>query len=896
MSALAEFGAAVVHAPPGTGKTTLAPQFVADECLRDPGQRVIVTQPRRVAARSAAARVAELRGTQLGDEVGYTVRGDSRVSKATRIEMVTPGVLLRRMLRDPDLPGVGAIIVDEVHERHIESDLVFAIAAQLRQLRDDLLVVAMSATVDAQRFANLLEVPKAVVHVPAPIFPLDIRYAPAAESITHRRSDARPGQPGSIEAYIAAGVRRALAETTEGDILAFVPTIRGTELLAQQFDGPELRAYALHGQLSPKQQSEIVNPRQAGRGGAAGVEKSGDGTRRVIFATDVAESSITVPGVRAVVDTCLSRVSRRDSSRGMSVLVTESAAQASCVQRAGRAGREGPGTVFRLISADEWARLPEFAAPAIQTSDLTGALLDVAAWGAPMGEGLALPDPFPANNAAAAEKTLRRLGAIDAEGQVTELGELLVTLPLDPRHARGGLLASRRVPVELVARVLHFLDASSTTSAPAKAVREISAKDPAVRRLVHLLKPHAPRTLENPLTGEDAIAYTIACARPELLAHRVAPGSERVLTVGGTGTVIPKGMPSVQVPHGEEWLAVADIGRSASASARKSGTGSIIRSAMPISEELALSAAGGVQKERTVTYAPDKKRVQARETTAVGAIELSSAPARASEEEAQEAVSAAIAQAGPEELEGMLQLSRRGEELVKRMQYLHDAAAAGFDGASGYPDLRAGLPEELLSFVAADIAAGRRPDVTSLLRGLIPWDQPIDELAPESLELPSGRTRRLTYPEVRIGAGGGAGKAAGGGEAGDAGDAGGDDKAAAGGDAGDSTGAVAGGGENAAGEDSAGAAEAGSAGVAAASAQDFEPVVLATKLQDVFGLTESPKIAGRRVQFHLLSPAQRPVAVTDDLASFWAGPYQGVRKDMRGRYPKHAWPEDPTAL
>ncbi len=852
LSALAEFGAAVVHAPPGTGKTTLAPQFLADAELIAPDQRVIVTQPRRVAARSAAARLAELRGTEPGDEVGYTVRGDSRVSRQTRIEMVTPGVLLRRMLRDPDLPGVGAIVVDEVHERHIESDLVFAIAAQLRELRDDLLVVAMSATVDAQRFANLLGVPEAVVHVPAPIYPLDIHYAAAADSITHRRSDSRPGQPGSIEAFIAAGVRRALAETTEGDILAFVPTIRGTELLAQQFDSPELAAFALHGQLSPKQQSAIVNPRGTAHSSAI---------RRVIFATDVAESSITVPGVRVVVDTCLSRVSRRDSSRGMSVLVTESAAQASCVQRAGRAGREGPGTVFRLISAHEWARLPEFAAPAIQTNDLTGALLDVSAWGAPMGEGLALPDPFPQNNAAAAFATLRQLGALDADGNITELGELLVTLPLDPRHARGGLLASRRVPVELVARVLQFLDVASSQRAPAGAIRDISPKDPEVRRLVRLLQPHAPRGLNNPLTGEDAIAYTIACARPDLLARRVEPGSERVLTVGGTGAVIPKGMPGVDAPHNEQWFAVADIGRSESASARKSGTGSILRSAMPISEELALAAAGGVQKERISSYSLEKKRVQARERTIVGAVELSSAPAKPSATGAEEAVSTAIAQASPEQLEEMLQLSGNARELVKRMQYLHDAAAAGFEDASGYPDLREGLPPELLSFVAADIAAGRRPDVASLLRGLIPWDQPIDELAPESLELPSGRTRRLTYPEVLIGS--------------------------------SSDGAVSRPARAAAGEGTSREVSAGQA--KPASEPLVEPVVLATKLQDIFGLTESPSIAGRRVQFHLLSPAQRPVAVTDDLASFWAGPYQGVRKDMRGRYPKHAWPEDPAA-
>src|SRR5699024_7025640 len=253
-----------------------------------------------------------------------------------------------------------------------------------------------------------------------------------------------------------------------------------------------------------------------------------------------------------------------------------------------------------------------------------------------------------------------------------------------------------------VARVLQFLDVASSQRAPAGAIRDISPKDPEVRRLVRLLQPHAPRGLNDPLTGEDAIAYTIACARPDLLARRVEPGSAR----DRTGAVIPKGMPGVDAPHNEQWFAVADIGRSESASARKSGTGSILRSAMPISEELALAAAGGVQKERISSYSLEKKRVQARERTIVGAVELSSAPAKPSATEAEEAVSTAIAQASPEQLEEMLQLSGNARELVKRMQYLHDAAAAGFEDASGYPDLREGLPPELLSFVAADIAAG----------------------------------------------------------------------------------------------------------------------------------------------------------------------------------------------
>ena len=779
LRALNTFGAAVVHAPPGTGKTTLAPQFIADAF----DGRVVVTQPRRVAARSAAARVAQLRGGRVGDEVGYTVRGFSAVSKSTRIEMVTPGVLLRRMLRDPDLPGVRAIVIDEVHERHIESDLVFAFAAQLRELRDDLLVVAMSATVDAQRFADLLDVPEAVVHVPAPIYPIDVRYSSATDSISQRVAGGSPrgagprGRPGSaglgrgsggsprggwIEDFVEAGVRRALAETDDGDVLAFVPTIRATEALAERFGGADgaevgvahgggqVAAFALHGQLSAEEQSRIVNPDSA----------SAPGSRRVIFATDVAESSITVPGVRVVVDSCLSRVARRDSTRGMSVLVTESASQASCIQRAGRAGREGPGTVYRLISATEWPRLPEFSAPAIQTSDLTGPLLDVAAWGAPGGDDLPLPDPFPDANSRAALRTLRRLDAIDERGQITDFGRILAGMPLDPRLARGGLVAIRRVTVSTVARVLNFLDANPPNQSPTQAIRHSSDKDPAVRRLIRLLKPHAPSgdsaagagaSSEPALTGDDAIAFTIACAYPELIARRVSPGSDRVLTVGGTGAILPRGghgggarshggghsgRSGVSISANDEWLAIADIARSESASARASGTGAIIRSAMPISRELAFVAAGGVLRERTATYDLDTRKVHAREVTALGAIELNSAPAKPTAAESEAAVAAALAEHGAE----MLQLSKNATALIRRMQYLHDA------GVAGYPDLRKPWPTEVTTFAAADIAAGRWPDVSGLLHGLIPWDEPIDELAPEELTLPNERTRRLTYP------------------------------------------------------------------------------------------------------------------------------------------------------
>lgn len=812
LAALRSRGAAVVQAPPGTGKTTLAPQYVL-EFLRDaagdapdatgdataPG-RVVVTQPRRVAARSAAARIADLRGTRLGDEVGYTVRGDRKAGPDTVIEMVTPGMLLRRLLADPDLPGVGAVVIDEVHERHLESDLVFGMLAQLRELRDDLVLVAMSATLDAARFADLLggdgtgAGPVPLVDVPSPIHPLDIRWATAAESMVNRDRRHR----SAVEDLVTATVRRALHETASGDILAFVPTIRGTETVAATLGRDGVTAHALHGRLSPADQSRIV----------AGHGDDSPGARRVIVATDVAESSLTVPGVRVVVDSCLARISRRDTSRGMSVLVTETASQASMTQRAGRAGREGPGTVYRCLTAEQYAKAPAAAPASVLTSDLTGAMLDAACWGSPRAADLPLPDPFPVAAADDAEATLRTLGAVDADGHATDHGRRLARIPADPRLAHGGLVASRRVDATTVAAVLAVLDGGVGRAEDLP--RNLpSAKDPVVWRFRRLLDG----TRRPDLTGADAVAYTVACAFPGLVAHRVGSG-DRWLTASGTGAVWRGGAGSSSTG----WIAVADI---AGAGTRSTdGTGAVIRAAVPVPEDLAFEAASGLRRDGvTCTWTPGGPagKLRARHIRGLGAIELSATPVAAKDLPAaarEQAVRAGLAEHGLSALEW----SKNATDLRRRIQYLHD------QGVSGYPDVAdPAHADQLLEFVVPELAAGRRPDLAGLLRGLIPWDRHLDADAPTSLDLPAGRTVRLRYPEV----------------------------------------------------------------------DTHGPVVVATKLQDCFGLSASPEIAGRRIQFQLLSPAQRPLAVTDDLASFWAGPYRQVRSEMRGRYPKHPWPENP---
>lgn len=891
--ALESHRGAVIQAPPGTGKTTLAPGYVAEFLARDPlmegNRKVVVTQPRRVAARASAARLNDLYDRPIA---GHTVRGESTVNANTIIEFLTPGVLLRRLLRAPDLEGVGAVILDEIHERQLESDLVFAMVTQLRELREDLQVVAMSATVDARKFADLMDTP--IVDVPSPIHPLQFHYASASESITRRDHRARPGQRGSIEDIVASTIVQALRQQPESaDVLAFVPTIRGTEIVADMVKQRvtqlvagvgtnqaigDVDTFALHGGLTPQQQQEIVSPRCSGA--ASGSTLHTSRIRRVIVATDVAESSLTVPGVSVVVDSCLSRVNRRDSSRGMSVLVTELTSQASATQRAGRAGRLGPGEVYRCISAEEYGKLPAFSPPAIHTSDLTGAMLDCACWGSPGGTDLPLPDPFPEAAATQAAQSLLMLGAITditsatPYGSVTPLGETLAGMPMDPHLARGGVIAlgilgnsgtseilgnsgpsevlgnlgtsdnleNLRTPKTLGAdssattaalKTLAILDAQSRLPANlSKAVDELGSKHPDVQRMRSIFhralashgqlptptgKPTdtpARTSAKHTPAISDPIAFTVACAFPHLIARRV-PGSENtVLTTSGTGAVLPAELAHLQ----SDWFAIADIHRAHTGD----GTGARVRSALPLIQEEAFAAGQRgveIKEEATATYDEASGKVRARTTKTFGAIELASTPTQPTLEQSQAAIEDALTSRGLQ----VIGLSQAAESLARRIQFLADA------NVPGYPDLRGQLPESVRAFVAQALANGQKPDIVGLLRGSIPWDQPIDELAPEHLDLPSGRRAKVTYPPVEGGA------------------------------------------------------------------TEDAPAVVATKLQDCFGLEESPVIGNRRVQFHLLSPAQRPLAVTDDLASFWDGPYHGVRKDMRGRYPKHAWPEDPRA-
>lgn len=790
--AVAARGVAIVEAPPGTGKTTLAPAVVAG-CVTG---RVLVTQPRRVAARAAARRLASLTGTAVGDLIGFTVRGERQVSRGTRIEMLTPGVLLRRLLRDPGLEGVGAVILDEVHERGLDTDLLTGLLSEVRELRDDLAVVAMSATLDAADLAEVLggTAPAPVVGVPAVLHPLTLEWAPGPIPL-----DARGTSRAFLEHVVATTRQAFLQRPAGGDVLVFLPGGWEVSAVAERLRGTlDAEVLELHGRIPARDQDRAV----AGRG-------SGE-PPRVVVATNLAESSLTVNGVRVVVDAGLARVPRRDSGRGMSGLVTVRCARSSADQRAGRAARQGPGTVWRCYDERTYAGLRAQVTPESQTADLTGALLTLAAWGAPRGQGLPLPNPLPPQAVDGDEAVLRWLGALDADGRITDLGRRLVQVPASPRWARalidGAPLVGGRLAAEMVAAV--ELDVSGDFSAALRSLRRGSAPEARrwraeVDRLERLVSPE-PDAAGLP-------GAVVVLAYPERVARNMG---DSYLLASGTRAAAPPEL------AGHEWLAVAEVTRGGGQAA--AGTGAVIRSAAPVDEATALLGAAHLRKVEVRGTLTDG-RLRARRVDALGAIELTSTPVPAGE-----LGSAVVRNVLLERGLGVIGWSAGADLLRKRLAFLHRTVGGNWPDVSEEA-LLGRLDEWLGPELGRAARSGRLAGINLAdpLRRLVPWQEAgrLDLLAPERLAVPSGSRIRLDYP--------------------------------------------------AADEDAA--------------------VVCAVKLQECFGLATSPTIADghARILFHLLSPAGRPLAVTDDLASFWSGPYAQVRAEMRGRYPKHPWPEDP---
>jgi ATP-dependent RNA helicase HrpB len=809
--ALAGGGAAVLEAPPGAGKTTLVPLALLDAPWLG-RQRIIMLEPRRLAARASAARMAAMLGERVGATVGYRTRLDSRVSTETRIEVVTEGVLPRVLQDDPALDGVGAVIFDEFHERHLEGDLALALTLEARRhLRPELRLLIMSATLDGARFAALVE-DATVIRSEARSYPVEVRHLE------------RPS-PDRLETTVAAVICRALAQD-DGSVLAFLPggaEIRRVARLLEAADLPaEVVVAPLYGDLPREAQDAAIRPARAGE-------------RKIVLATPIAETSLTIEGIAVVVDSGLARAPRFDPASGMTRLETRRISQASAEQRRGRAGRTAPGVCYRLWRESETLQLTPFNLPEIVEADLVPLALALARWGAADPAALAWLDPPPAGAYAQARALLVQLGAIDATGRITAHGREMAALPLHPRlahmmlkgraHGRGrlaaqvaALLSERdivrwtpgardvdlRLRLDLIrerGEAKHLPPALSLDRGAVERVRQ------AARQIERQLRLGAAEPIDPRAAGR-----VLALAYPDRVAERRGGARGHFRLANGKGAELP----ASDALAGADFLAVAALDGE-----RRSAR---IFLAAPLSRaEIEEDFASAIEMDASVRWESRSQAVEARRQRRLGAVVLAEEPHT---DPPPDEVAAALF-AGIREL-GITALpwTRAAESLRHRIFFLRR-----LEGDEAWPDVSdAALLAMLENWLRPHVdgitrlAQFARVDLASVLATCLSGEQRqrLEELAPSHVTLPSGMRVPVDYGSGDI-------------------------------------------------------------------------PVLAVRLQELFGSTVTPAIARGRVPLllHLLSPAGRPLQVTRDLGGFWRGSYPAVRRDMRGRYPKHPWPEDP---
>ncbi|MDR6787017.1 ATP-dependent helicase HrpB [Sphingomonas sp. BE138] len=777
LAALRARSSAVLVAPPGAGKTTaVAPALIGEQwCTGE----VLVTSPRRIAARAAAERMAAQADEPVGQTFGYATRLDTKRSAATRVTVLTEGILTARLQDDPELTGVSAILFDEVHERSLDGDFGLALALDAQAgLRPDLRIVAMSATLDGARFAALMD-DAPVIESEGRSHPLDLRHI-------GRAAEAR------IEEAMASAIRRALAEE-QGGVLAFLPGVAEIERTAERIgELPGVRMHRLHGSLDPAAQR-------------AAIRAEPDGARKLVLATSIAETSLTLDGIRVVVDSGLARRPRYDRAAGMTRLVTERASQAAATQRAGRAARQGPGVAYRLWEAAGTAGSPRFDPPEIMEADLSALVLACAIWGVADPRALRWLDAPPDAAVAEARARLATLGAVDEDGRPTAHGRRIAALPMTPRLAHMLLAAGDKrlaaeIAVLLQERGLGGQDAD-LESRLRRWRGDRSAKAESARALARRWAAMAGHDGVG-----DTIAACVALAFPDRVARRRDASGERWVSAGGRGFRLDATAPLARA----EWLAVAET--------QGMAAGARILSAATIDPADVEALFGDrIETRRTAAFDPATGAVQPLRERRIGAIRLSSGP----DPQADPAVLASALVEGVR-THGLDLLPWSGGASTLRTR----AAYAGI------PLDDALLLERLDEWLPPLVAGRRRLDaippgaLTGALRDLLGWDalRQIDRLAPPDFTSPAGSTHAIDY-----------------------------------------------------------GAEAG-------------PTV-ELRVQALFGLAEHPVVGERRVPLvlSLTSPAGRPIQTTRDLPGFWQGSWRDVAREMRGRYPRHPWPDDPAA-
>ncbi|MEN3791731.1 ATP-dependent helicase HrpB [Fulvimarina sp. MAC3] len=790
-AALGEKGAAVLVAPPGAGKTTLAPLFLLDRII-PAGGKIILVQPRRLAARAAARRMADILGEEVGQTVGWRMRLDTKVTTRTRIEVVTEGVFTRMILGDPELSGIACVVFDEFHERSLDGDFGLALALDVQgALREDLKLLVMSATLDGARVASMLgDAP--VIESAGRAFPVVIRYRE---------------HPGTerIEDAVASAIREALAGEI-GSILAFLPGQREIERVAERLEGhvPEHVVVApLFGAMEGAAQDRAVRP-------------APDGCRKIVLATSIAETSLTIEGVRVIIDSGLARRPRFEPATGLSRLETVRVSKASADQRAGRAGRTEPGIAIRLWRAEQTASLEAYDPPEILGTDLSGLVLDCAAWGVADPSELGFLDPPPAPALAEARKLLEELGALDEDGRLTATGDAMRFLPLPPRLARmvaaapcHARLTAARLAILLTERGLGGNDADLSERLR-RFAREKGPRAKGADHLARRIADNAPRHETASEDVHDEPGALLALAYPDRVAvQRGAPGSY-VLANGRGGQIDP-----VEALAKSRALVVAEL--------QGGGRAGRILSAAPLSEE-ALSDAFRKrgETEDVLIFDRQARAVRARRIERLGRIILSEKPLP----------SPSGADATSALMDGLktlpfhtLPFGKEGERLLRRLRFLAAADADGWPDLSDIA-LHTSLDDWLAPFVpgASALSDITESQLFQALTALMPPQMQgrLSDLAPSHFEAPTGNRHPIRYEE--------------------------------------------------------------------------NAPVLSIRVQELFGLKSHPAIAEGRLPLtiELLSPAHRPIQITRDLPGFWSGSWSDVRADLRGRYPKHEWPEDPA--